>query len=224
MGVIAIDGPVAAGKTAVGRRLARLLGLRYLDTGVMYRAVTWLAQQRGTPIDDEAALGKLAAQYPVLLVDENPDQVEIAGQVVSNELRTPQVTEQVSLVARLPTVRKSLVQQQRQMGAQGNIVRVGRDIGSAVLPEADMKVFLTASPASRARRRWLELVEQGQSVEYQQVLEQTIARDDIDTRRADSPLAPAPDAYLVDTEGLEVDQVVELLLKRIDEISQARDT
>ena len=152
--IIAIDGPVAAGKTVVGRALARRLGFTYLDTGVMYRAIAWLALQRGTPMEDEKALGKLADTYPVLLDGQESDQVLIGGHHLGAELREQRVTGNVSLVARVPAVRRALVRQQRVLAADGDIVVVGRDIGTVVLPDAGLKVFLTASPENRARRRW----------------------------------------------------------------------
>ena len=213
--VIAIDGPVAAGKTVVGRELARRLGFRCLDTGVMYRAITWLALQRGTPIDDEDALGALAEEQPVRLKGQDSDQVLVGGLLVGTELRESRVNGQVSLVARVSAVRRALVRQQRLLAAEGDIVMVGRDIGTVVLPDADLKVFLSASPECRARRRWQELLDQGQTVEFQQVLQDTKARDEIDSCRADSPLVPAQGALLLDTEEMEVDQVVERILMHI---------
>ena len=212
--VIAIDGPVASGKTVVGRQLARRLGFRYLDTGVMYRAITWLALQCATSIEDAAKLGDLAHSHPITLHGPEGDQVLVGDQQVGRELRESQVDTNVSMVARVPQVRRALVRQQRELAEDGKIVMVGRDIGTVVLPHADLKVFLSASPGQRARRRWRDLLEQGQEVDFQQVLQETMSRDEIDSHRADSPLRPADDALSVDTEQLTIDQVVEWILQR----------
>ena len=219
--MIAIDGPVAAGKTAAGRALAQRLVLKYLDTGVMYRAITWLALQLEVAVDNEEALGALAQDYPLRLKDQDSDQVLLGDHGLGPELREPRVNNQVSLVSRVSAVRRALVQQQRLLAAEGDIVMVGRDIGTVVLPKADLKVFLYASPESRARRRWLEMSNQGHTVEFQEVLRETKARDEIDTGRDDSPLAPAKDAFILDTEELTVEEVVDRILQRIQEISGA---
>ena len=219
--MIAIDGPVAAGKTVAGRALAQRLGLKYLDTGVMYRAITWLALHLNIPIDNEEALGTLAQDYPLRLKDQDSDQVLLGDHQLGPELREPRVSNQVSLVSRVSAVRRALVHQQRLLATEGGIVMVGRDIGTVVLPKADLKVFLYASPESRARRRWLEMSDQGNTIEFQQVLRETKARDEIDTGREDSPLAPAKDAFILDTEELAVEEVVDRILQRIQEISGA---
>ena len=212
---------MAAGKTVVARSLAHRLGYKYLDTGVMYRAITWLALRQGISVDDESALGALAEAHPVSLVGDDSDQVRVGGHLVGPELRDSQVTGQVSLVSGVSAVRSAMVRQQRMIGAQGDIIMVGRDIGTVVLPRADLKVFLNASPEVRARRRWQEMRDQGQSVNLQQVLQETVARDELDTLRADSPLVPAADALRVDTDLLSAEQVVEDLLAHIYRLSQA---
>lgn len=212
---------MAAGKTVVARSLALRLGYKYLDTGVMYRAITWLALRQGISVDDESALGELAEANPMSLDGENSDQVRLAGSLVGLELRDSQVTGLVSLVSRVSAVRSALVRQQRIIGAQGDIIMVGRDIGTVVLPDADLKVFLTASPEVRARRRWQEMRDQDQTLDLQQVLRETMARDDLDTLRADSPLAPAADALQVDTGGISAEQVVEELLAHINRLSRS---
>ena len=213
--VIAIDGPVAAGKTVVGRELARRLGFKFLDTGVMYRAITWLALRCSIPMDDEAALGALAHNTPMLMRGQDGDQVLIGEHEVGLELRDPLVDSHVSLVARLPEVRRALVRQQRAIAQQGKIVKVGRDIGTVVLPDASLKVFMLASVVERARRRWQDLLQQGRGAEFSQVLQETEARDYIDSHRSDSPLAPADEVFLIDTEGLNADQVVDQILQRV---------
>ena len=213
--IIALDGPVASGKTVVGRELARRLAFRYLDTGVMYRAITWLALRCATPMADEEGLGNLADRNPIRLSGREGDQVWVGKHQVGPELRDARVERQVSLVALVPQVRRALVQQQRILAREGNIVMVGRDIGTVVLPQADLKVFLSASPEQRAHRRWRDLVDQAQDVDFQQVLRETTERDEIDSNRADSPLRPAEDALTLDTGHLTVDQVVEKILAQV---------
>ena len=211
---------MAAGKTVVGRALAQRLGFKYLDTGVMYRAITWLALERNVAIDDENALAALAEAHPVRLESNDSDRVLVGGRSVGVELKESRVTGTVSLVARISSVRRALVLQQRLLGSEGSIVMVGRDIGTVVLPNADLKIYLSASLELRARRRWQEMVDQGQSVELQQVVEETRARDEMDSRRADSPLMPAPDAFLLDTGCLDVDQVIDRIMGRIGDLSK----
>ena len=186
----------------------------------MYRAITWLSLQIGIPVDDESALGALAEAHPVTLQGQSSDQVRVGGHLLGPELRDSQVTGLVSLVSRVSAVRSALVRQQRLIGAQGDIIMVGRDIGTVVLPGADLKVFLNASPEVRARRRWQQMRDQGQTANLQQVLQETLARDELDTHRADSPLVPAADALLVDTDKTSAEQVVELMLDHINVLSQ----
>ncbi|MCH8296444.1 MAG: (d)CMP kinase [Chloroflexi bacterium] len=212
--VIAIDGPVAAGKTAVGRELARNLGFAYLDTGIMYRAITWLALHSGIPVEDEASLGELARTNPVDVVGDEGNRVSVAGHSLGPELRDSSVDGNVSAVSKAPAVRKALVAQQRQTAAEGKIVMIGRDIGTVVLPDADLKVYLTASPENRARRRWQEMRDLGQSVELETVLSETLARDETDSNREDSPLKPAKDAWKLNTDGLNIEQVVRKIVAR----------
>ncbi len=213
--LIAIDGPVATGKSVVGRIVARKLRFRFLDTGAMYRALTWLALQRGVDIHDNAAPTPLARQHPVSVGKES--QVSIDGrQVPLQEART-EIDKSVSFVARVPGVRDALVAQQRAIAGQGRIVMVGRDIGTVVAPNAPLKFYFQASPQERARRRWLELKQQGLDLDQRQVLDQLTARDKLDTERAHSPLRPADDAHIIDTDNLTVQQVVEVILKLVEE-------
>ena len=181
----------------------------------MYRAITWLALRCATSMADEVGLGNLADRHPIRLGGWEGEQVWVGKHKVGPELRDARVERQVSLVARVPQVRRSLVQQQRTLAREGNIVVVGRDIGTVVLPDADLKVFLSASPEKRACRRWRDLVDQGQDVGFQQVLRETRERDEIDSNRADSPLRPAEDALTLDTGQLTVDQVVEQILAQV---------
>ena len=219
-GAIAIDGQAAAGKTVVGRELARRLGCPFLDTGVMYRAITWLALQSSVSMEDEAGLGSLAQQATMRLTDLEGRSIMLDDRELDTELRSSKVDDHVSLVARVSPVRQELVRQQREIAAQscqrtGGIVVVGRDIGTVVLPDADLKVFMVASPEVRALRRYDELLAQGQDANYEVVLANAIYRDRIDSQRADSPLAQSEDSFLVDTSDLTIEKVVDRILERL---------
>ena len=214
---IAIDGPVASGKSTVGQRLASRLGYLYFDTGVMYRAVTWAALHEGIPIDDEAGVGALAERIVISVtppsVDDNRQyDVIVDGYDVTWELRTPAVEKSVSPVSAYPAVRTAMTQQQRTIGLRGNVVMVGRDIGTVVLPDADLKVYLDASVEERARRRYQEKVDRGEKADDLQVLEATRRRDEIDSTRATAPLKPAEDAIILPTDNLGIDEVVQAIL------------
>jgi cytidylate kinase len=215
--VIAIDGPVASGKTSVGRSLARQLGYRFLDTGIMYRALTWLALEQGINVEDDRALGRLASEAVIRLKDQDDDTVVIDGQEVSDELRQRRVDTAVSQVAKVPDVRSALVKQQREIARGGRIVAVGRDIGTVVLPDADFKLYLVASVGERAGRRHRELTQQGHKVGRDQVLGDLEARDELDTGRAHSPLRPAGDALVLDTDGMALEHVVQRALEHVRE-------
>ena len=214
--VIAIDGPVAAGKTAVGRELARTLGFGYLDTGIMYRAITWLALKKGIPVDDPDSLGELARANPLEIVGDDSNRVTVACHTLGPELRDSSVDGNVSAVSMASPVRKELVAQQRQTAIKGKIVMIGRDIGTVVLPGADLKVFLTASPENRAQRRWQEMLDRGEEIELFTVLSETLARDKKDSGREDSPLKPAEDAWELNTDGLDIQQVVQKIIDRAE--------
>ena len=210
---IAIDGPAASGKTVVGRRVAQRTGFRFLDTGAMYRAVTWEALQRGLKLEDESALVGLARDLSVQLVPtEGRERLLVDGRDVTGNLRKPEVDHGVSLVAQMPGVRRALVRQQRAIAIEGSIVMAGRDIGTVVLPDAQLKVFLTASVEVRARRRYQELQRIGDPVDYSQVVDELMRRDKIDSERTDSPLRPAKDAVTIDTDDLGVADLAERIL------------
>jgi cytidylate kinase len=212
--LIAIDGPVAVGKSTVGSILARRLGYRFVDTGIMYRALTWLALNFKVSSEDEAALSRLARESRIdLIPSPTGERVLVNSQEITAELRDPEVEAQVSQVSQVVGVREALVVQQRRLAEPGGVVMAGRDIGTVVLPQAELKVFLSASPEERARRRHQE--QKGAS--YETILAELKRRDEIDTRRAISPLRPAPDARIVDTEGLTAEQVVAQILKMIEE-------
>ena len=208
--VIAIDGPVASGKTTIGRELARRLGYAFVDTGVYYRAVTIAALDTGTLLNDEAALTRLAEGLLVRLGDEG-ESVALGDVDVTSRLRAPEVDAGVSPVAKVPGVRRAMVAQQRATAKGGDVVMVGRDIGTQVLPDA-AKVYLDASAEERTRRRVRELAGTDQARSEADVLRNLKMRDAIDSERADSPLRMAEDAYRIVTDGLEVADVVERVL------------
>ena len=195
--------------------LSKELGYRFLDTGVMYRALTWLALDQGIGLQDERALGNLASKTTIRVKDQMSGTVLINGREVSEELRQPEVDRAVSLIARIPKVRAALVEQQREIAREGRTVVVGRDIGTVVLPDAGLKLFLVASVSERARRRYIELTGQGSGMAYDRVLKDLEARDNLDTGRRHSPLRPAPDAVSLDTDGTGVEEVMEKVMELI---------
>jgi len=212
--VVAIDGPAGAGKSTVTRRVADRLGLTYLDTGAMYRAATWLLLDAGIPLDDEArAIDCLRRRAIDLLPDDNPERparVCVGGKDVTQVIRSAEVTRQVSRVSALPAVRRELVARQRQWGDRGGVVAEGRDIGTFVFPDAELKIFLTASLGERARRRARELERAAaQGIDLTQLERDIASRDEQDRTRAVSPLAKADDAIKVLTDSLSIDAVVE---------------
>ena len=215
--VIAIDGPVASGKTTVGRELAARLGYRFVDTGLMYRALTLVALRRGIDPRDAAALGRLAAETEISIATgpRGATQVHAEGGDVTADLRTAEVEEAVSVVSQVPAVRHAMVAQQQRIAEGGSVVMVGRDIGTKVLPHA-IKVFLNASPAARARRRLVELEGSGDAPSLEDVRENLALRDKLDSERAEGPLRVADGAVLVETEGLAIAEVVDAVLSRID--------
>lgn len=222
--IISIDGPAASGKSTVAKAVARRLGIHYLDTGAMYRAVTWLALERGVALDDARALADLSAAHSTTFQYADgvvlPSAVSIAGVDVTSAIRTPEVDANVSAVASVPEVRAVLVEQQRMLAAEGDSVVEGRDIGTVVFPDAGVKVFLTASAAERARRRSVDLASAGHELAVSEVRERLERRDHADSAREASPLDRAADADELDTTGLSVDQVVDIIVRRFEEASR----
>jgi cytidylate kinase len=210
--IISIDGPAASGKSTLGRRLADCLGYLFFDTGVMYRAITWVTLQRGVAVADEPAVTHLAETvqidiYPPSKEDGRACDVLADGIDITWETRTPEVEKNVSPVSTYRGVRMALASQQRRIGLRGKVVMVGRDIGTVVLPEADLKIYLDASAQERARRRYNEILQRGEKVDYNQVLAGIHMRDDIDSHRAISPLRAAADAFMIDSDKLNADEV-----------------
>ena len=215
--IIAVDGPAASGKSTLGKRVAESLGYLYFDTGVMYRAITWVALRSGTEISDELAITALANNTPIDIEPPTIDDgrgydVMVQGQDITWEIRRPDVDANVSVVSAYPGVRRALSAQQRRIGMRGKVVMVGRDIGTVVLPEADLKIFLDASAEERARRRYLEQKLKDETVEYQRILESVQKRDRIDSSREIAPLRPADDAVIIDSDGINADQVYSQVL------------
>ncbi|MBI4485467.1 MAG: (d)CMP kinase [Acidobacteria bacterium] len=210
---IAIDGPSGAGKGTVARAVAGRLGYRHVDSGAMYRAVGWRALQDGVALDDEEAVAALAARAPIAIT---PARVAIDGVDVTHAIRTPAIDRAAAAVARLPRVRTLLVARQRELGAGGGIVMEGRDIGTVVFPDADVKVYLDASPDERARRRATDPAHTGVPTAVAEVETMLAQRDEIDRTRVASPLYAAPDAHVMDTTGKSVEEVVERVMRIVD--------
>ncbi|GFE71972.1 bifunctional pantoate--beta-alanine ligase/(d)CMP kinase [Chroococcus sp. FPU101] len=220
--IIAIDGPAGVGKSTVTRCVAQALGLTYLDSGAMYRALTWLVMQKGIPLDDEAAIAEIVSGVHLeLLPSSSPSQpmtIKINGEDVTEAIRTPEVTQNVSVVSAQSYVRQVMLEQQQQYGKIGGIVIEGRDIGTKVFPDAELKIFLTASVQERARRRSKDLIEQGQTHIGVEQLEQDIQkRDYLDSHRSISPLLKAPDAIAVNTDGLTIKEVTDKIIQLYQE-------
>lgn len=213
--IIAIDGPAGAGKSTVARAVARRLGYLFINTGAMYRAVAWKALREGVSLDDPGAVGRLAGESLIELTREvDSMRVLIDGRDITDEIATPQVGHAASMVSTISAVRRALVARQQQMGRAGGVVMEGRDIGTQVFPNAEVKIYLDASPETRAQRRYDEDLARGVAVASPEEMKEEIERrDHRDKTRADSPLLRAEDAVYIDSSAMAVDEVVERILE-----------
>lgn len=218
---IAIDGPAASGKSTIGYHLSRRLAYLYLDTGVLYRAVTWAALDRDIPIDDEAAITQLAYDLKIDVIAPTEDDgrqytVRVESRDITWAIRTPQVDLAVSPVSAYPGVRDALTRRMREIARMGHVVMVGRDIGTVVIPDADMKLYVIASAEARAHRRQLEIQDTGKCAVYNDVLASLQRRDTIDSSREAAPLRAAPDALIFDNTKLTIEEMLETVEKLVN--------
>lgn len=222
---VAIDGPAGAGKSTVAQKVAKRLGYVYIDTGAMYRGVTWKVLHAGVDWADREAIAELARYTTISLIPPadltGKQHVQVDGQDVTVEIRLPEVSQRVSEVASLPAVREVLTAQQQAMGAAGGVVMDGRDIGTAVFPMAEVKIFLTASVRERTRRRFMELTAQGIEVDFDQLEQEIMARDLADSQRAVAPLRAAEDSIRLVSDDYTIDDVVEQILQIVEQRRQA---
>jgi len=221
--IIAIDGPSGAGKSTLGRMLARALNLLYIDTGSMYRAVALAVMESSISASDDVAVGSLAARIDIdLRGDPDSLRVTLGGRDVTEQIRSEEVTDLSSIISTIPAVRRAMVARQREMGARGAVLN-GRDIGTVVFPDADVKFFLTALPQARAERRFNEERAQDPHVSFEETFADMTERDARDTTRADSPLTVAADAIVVDSTGLSIEEVFQQMMAAVQEKTSHRD-
>lgn len=211
---IAIDGPSGAGKSTLAKRLAQELGFLYVDTGAIYRTVGLAARSRGADPDREAEVAAVLPQLAITMGygEDGLQHMLLDGQDVTAAIRENEISAWASKVAALPAVREFLLEMQRRTAREHDVIMDGRDIGTVVLPQADVKIFLTAAPEARAQRRFRELLERGQQADFDQVLREVVERDRRDTQRETAPLRQAEDAVLADTTGLDLEESFRLLL------------
>ncbi len=215
---VAIDGPSGAGKSSVSKAVAKAAGFIHVDTGALYRSLAYKALKSGTDISDTDAVNKLLAQTEIsLILEDGAQRVLVNGEDVTPFIRTEEVSMAASNISKIPSVRAFLLDTQRKTAEEHNVIMDGRDIATVVLPNADVKIFLTASAEKRAERRYKELLEKNEEVEYNKILEDVIKRDKQDTERETAPLRPSEDSVTVDTSLLDFDQSVDKILQLIKE-------
>ncbi len=219
--VIAIDGPSGAGKSTAARRLAERLGYIYIDTGAMYRAIGWKAKREGIDPADEAKLADLCGRTEVAIKKDNSDpRFSVDGIDVTGDIRTPEMGMMASAVSKSPAVRARLLTLQRELGRGGGVVMDGRDIGTVVFPDADVKFYLEASAGERGRRRYLELKAKGMDVDRAQITKEIEERDRQDSGRALAPLKKADDALLIDSSSMSIEDVLDRMLSEIKKVKK----
>lgn len=226
---VAIDGPAAVGKSTMGKLIARELGFLYIDTGAIYRAITWKVLKNSINIKDEDVISNLVSDTCITIERANCKSLNdyyyifVDGEDVTEEIRNPRIDQNVSQIARLPKIRKKLIYLQRKLAEKGNIVMEGRDIGSVILPQADIKFYFTASEEERIKRRYKELINNGYSIDYEEVKKQIIQRDKIDSKRKYAPLIKAKDAILIDSTEKSIEEVKDNILKIIKNYRKCRE-
>ncbi|MGA1865296.1 MAG: (d)CMP kinase [bacterium] len=219
--IIAIDGPSAAGKSTLGKALARRYELIYIDTGAMYRAVAWLARKMGIFWSDEKALIELTESKPIEIDMKNDSvKVIIDGHEVTDLIRTPEMGSGASQISALPGVKRAMIRKQQEMGNTGGVIMDGRDIGTFVFPQADFKFYLDASVETRGVRRYNELKTKGMDISLDEIIKSMKVRDHTDSHRAVAPLQIAADAMVIDTTNLSIPQVLDIMINRIDSLSK----
>jgi len=219
--IIAIDGPSAVGKSTIGKLIAQELGYLYIDTGAIYRAITWKVLQKNIDLNNEDLVSNIVSKIHISIKKmnlkfKNYYLIFIDGEDVTEEIRNPKIDQNVSLIAKLPKVRKQLIDMQRNLAKNGCIVMEGRDIGSIILPYADIKLYFSASEEERIKRRYQELNERGHKISYKEVKEQILRRDVIDSNRKYAPLTKTEDAILIDTTNKTIEEVKNEILKIIN--------
>ncbi len=227
--IIAIDGPAAVGKSTMGKLIAREFGFLYIDTGAIYRAITWKVLKNNINVYDEDIISNLVSNTYITIEKVNCNSLNdyyhifVDGEDVTEEIRNPRIDQNVSQIARLPKIRKQLIYLQRELAEKGDIVMEGRDIGSVILPHADIKFYFTASEEERIKRRHKELINKGYSIDYEKVKKQIIQRDKIDSKRKYAPLIMAKDAILIDSTEKSIEEVKDKILKIIKKYRECRE-
>jgi len=226
--IIAIDGPAAVGKSTMGKIIARELGFLYIDTGAIYRAITWKVLKNNINAYDEDMISNLVSNICITIERANSKSLNdyyhifVDGEDVTEEIRNPRIDQNVSQIAKLPKIRKQLIYLQRKLAEKGNIVMEGRDIGSVILPQADIKFYFTAPEEERIKRRYKELTNKGYSIDYEVVKKQIAQRDEIDSKRKYAPLIKAKDAILVDSTEKSIEEVKDKVLTIIRKYRECR--
>ncbi|MEE8564308.1 MAG: (d)CMP kinase [Atribacterota bacterium] len=226
--IIAIDGPAAVGKSTMGKLIARELDFLYIDTGAIYRAITWKVLKNNINVNDENIISNLVSDTCITIEKANCKSLNdychifVDGENITEEIRNPKIDQNVSQIARLPKIRKQLIYLQRKLAEKGNIVMEGRDIGSVILPQSDIKFYFTASEEERIKRRYKELMDKGYSIDYEKVKKQIIQRDKIDSKRKYAPLIKAKDAILIDSTEKSIEEVKDNILKIIKKYRECR--